>query len=359
MSNFTHIELIQYRNYRHRSFRFDARIVGICGSNGSGKTNLLDAIYYLCFTRSYFSKPDSRNAQHGTLGFRLEGQLENEGSTDQLLCIVRETGKKEFFLNNEPYQKFSAHIGRYPCVMIAPDDAELITGGSEERRKFIDTILSQTAPVYLDHLIVYNKVLLQRNSLLKNIHGEPHGEEVLAVLDSQLAAAGQPVFEMRRQFLDDFIPEVLKQYQAIAGKQEHIQIQYQSSLLEGTLLDLLHASRESDYYRQRTTVGVHKDDLNLQMDDLSFKQTASQGQRKSLLFALKLAEYYFIAQVKKRPPILLLDDIFEKLDGDRMLNLLQKVCVELPGQIFITDTHAARLEEALNALGQKHQMIEL
>lgn len=364
MSNFIHIQLTQFRNYGHADFGFDHRVVGICGPNGSGKTNLLDALYYLCFTRSYFSKPDTKNAQHGTMGFRLEGKVNNNSSKkasdiDTLLCIIRETGKKEFLLNEEPYLKFSEHIGRYPCVMIAPDDAELITGGSEERRKFIDTILSQTTPDYLRHLIAYNKVLAQRNALLKNGFEGRNTEAVLTILDRQLAVEGQPIFALRQQFLLDFLPEVIQQYEGVAGKPENVTLDYQSPLMNGPLESLLKASREKDFYRQRTTAGIHKDELNIQLDGQPFKQLASQGQRKSLLFALKLAEYYFIARVKSRPPILLLDDVFEKLDATRMLNLLEKVCGQLKGQVFITDTHADRLRSALEALGQAHQMIEL
>lgn len=360
VSHFTNIQLTQFRNYDFRTFDFKDRVIGICGPNGSGKTNLLDAIYYLCFTRSYFSKPDARNAQNGTDGFRLEGLVANGVQQDQLVCILRETGKKEFSLNKEIYKKFSEHIGRFPCVMIAPDDAELITGGSEQRRKFIDTILSQTEPGYLKHLIDYNKILLQRNSLLKNNSADQrHTAEVLDVLDEQLINAGNPIHAIRKRFLLAFIPAVLEQYEGIAGKGEALEIQYQSPLDKGDFKALLMASREKDYFRQRTSVGIHKDELLLQMEDFAFKQLASQGQRKSLLFALKLAEYFFIGQQKRQPPMLLLDDVFEKLDADRMLNLLKKVCQQLSGQIFITDTHPERLQEAMEQLGQSHQLIQL
>lgn len=359
VSHFTNIQLTQFRNYDYRSFDFNDRVVGICGPNGSGKTNLLDAIYYLCFTRSYFSKPDARNAQHGTDGFRLEGLVQDGEQQDQLVCILRETGKKEFSINKEVYKKFSGHIGRFPCVMIAPDDAELITGGSEERRKFIDTILSQTEPGYLKQLIDYNKILAQRNSLLKNAQGQMNSSDLLSVLDEQLVRAGDPIYTTRKRFLKVFIPAVLEQYEGIAGKAEALEMTYQSPLDKGDFKQLLTQSRDKDYYRQRTTVGIHKDELLLQMEALPFKQLASQGQRKSLLFALKLAEYFFIGKVKQKPPVLLLDDVFEKLDAGRMLNLLKKVCQQLSGQIFISDTHPERLGEAMAALDQSHQLIQL
>lgn len=359
MAQFTNIQLTQFRNYDYQSFDFNDRIVGICGPNGSGKTNLLDAIYYLCFTRSYFTKPDARNARHGTEGFRLEGLVQQQREEDQLVCIFRETGKKEFLMNKEAYKKFSEHIGRFPCVMIAPDDSELITGGSEARRKFIDTILSQTQPGYLRHLIDYNRILAQRNSLLKNGQPQMHMTDVLSVLDEQLVQAGSPIRGFRKDFFKAFIPAVLTQYAGIAGKEETLELTYQSPLDKGDFKALLMQSREKDIYRQRTTVGIHKDELLLQMQSLPFKQLASQGQRKSLLFALKLAEYFFIGEVKKQPPVLLLDDVFEKLDAHRMLNLLKKVCQQLSGQIFITDTHPERLAEAMDTLKQSHQLIQL
>ncbi|HEY0298819.1 MAG TPA: DNA replication and repair protein RecF [Arachidicoccus sp.] len=360
MPLFKKISLVQFRNYMSQSFDFNKRVIGIYGANGSGKTNLLDAIYYLCFTKSYFSKPDAKNATHGLQGFRLDAKVQDNHFEHQLTCILRETGKKEFYADDEVVKKFSSHIGRFPCVMIAPDDSTLITGASEERRKFLDTILSQLYPHYLQSLIDYNRILLQRNSCLKNMSEHQSSNfDLLDVLDTQLANAGQEIFLKRKEFFESFIPLIIQQYFSIANKEERIEINYQSQLLDQTMQELLKANRQRDLYLQRTSTGIHKDDLVLLMDNEPFKQLASQGQRKSLLFALKLAEYFSIKSIKKHSPILLLDDVFEKLDENRMLNLLSKVCNDTDAQIFITDTHKQRLDDAFGELQLDYQMIEL
>lgn len=360
MFQFSSIKLTQFRNYSFQQFLFNKRIVGICGPNGSGKTNLLDALYYLCFTKSYFSRPDSTSVQQGFDGFRIDGVINNGSEALQLVCILRENGRKEFSVNNEIYKKFSLHIGKYPGVMIAPDDVQLISGGSEDRRSFIDTILSQLSPVYLDHLIKYGKVLQQRNGLLKAAAEHQRLDDALLdILDEQLIALGNTIFEARNSFLRDFIPLVQEQYISIGGDNDEVELTYESQLLKASFANLLQQNRQRDLYLQRTGQGVHKDDIDIQMQRQPFKSVASQGQRKSLLFALKLAEYIVIKNKKGFPPILLLDDVFEKLDEQRMSNLLHKVCNENNGQVFITDTHKERLQEAFDGLRLDYQLIEL
>ena len=352
--------LTQFRNYVMSSFDLKERIIGICGPNGSGKTNLLDAIHYLCFTRSYFSRPDTQNVHHGLQGFRLQGSLLKYEESHELICILRENNKKELMINGELYKKFSNHIGQFPCVMIAPDDVELITGSSEERRKLIDTILSQLNPAYLQELILYTKILQQRNSLLKSFAEQQKIDETLLdILDNQLAEKGQKLFDWRNIFLKEFLPLVKEQYLSIADTEDNIEIVYDSQLSDQFLLPLLRENRQRDLYIQRTGCGTHKDDLTLSMKGLPFKSLASQGQRKSLLFAFKLAEYIILKNYKGFSPILLLDDVFEKLDSVRMHNLLYKVCVQENGQVFITDTHKHRLEEAFTNLHVSYQLIEL
>ena len=353
------ISIIQFKNYSNRTFQFNERIVGICGNNGVGKTNLLDAIHYLCFTKSYFTR-DALNIQNGQQGFRVDGELELNGKKEKTVCILRETGKKEFSVNESPYEKFSEHIGRYPCVIIAPDDIQIITDGSEERRRFLDALLSQIDKDYLQHLINYNKLLLQRNSLLKSFYETGNKNlSLLDVLDEQLLKPGDYIFEKRKQFLLSFLPRVKNLYTEIARQEEETELHYQSEMNQCTFKELLHLNRQRDIAAQRTTGGIHRDDLVFNLNGQLFKNIASQGQRKSLLFALKLSEMDVLKENKDFAPILLLDDVFEKLDEGRIANLLRRVCIENNGQVFITDTNEERLSQHLDILTIKYQLIIL
>ncbi|MFP5042758.1 DNA replication/repair protein RecF [Parasediminibacterium sp. JCM 36343] len=354
------ISLVQFRNYASQQFAFTEKVVGICGLNGSGKTNLLDAIYYLGFTKSYFTRSDSQNVHHGTEGMRLQGEFLLNDEPQQVVSILRENNRKEFSINGSEYKKFSEHIGRLPCVMIAPDDIALIIGGSEERRKFIDTILSQIDREYLQQLIDYTKILQQRNSLLKQANEQGNiNEALLQILNEQLAHNGEWIYKQRSLFLGSFLQLTSEFYTRIAGKDDMVAISYESNLQNGAMLQLLQSSRQKDMVLQRTTIGVHKDDLIVKMGERPFKNEASQGQRKSLLFALKLAEWQTLKTQKGFSPILLLDDVFEKLDEERMHNLLGWVCTDNGGQVFITDTHKERLQGQLGAIGVAYQLIEL
>ncbi len=360
------IILTQFKNYGFSSFTFTEKVVGICGLNGIGKTNLLDSLYYLCFTKSYFSRTEQLSVQFGQDGLRLEGHFElNEhpgesGGRFKVVCINRGTARKEISVNDDQYDKFSRHIGRFTCVMIAPDDVTLVTGGSEERRKFIDTTLCQLDADYLQQLITYNKVLQQRNSLLKGFSEQGYTDfTLLDVLDAQLLIPGNIIWNKRRTFTAALIEKAKVLYRQIAGNKEMVELDYESSLNNTPFEQLLREGRAKDLLLQRTGSGIHKDDLLMQLDGQLFKNIASQGQRKSLLFALKLAEYELLKAEKGFAPILLLDDVFEKLDDQRMQNLLHHVCVENDGQVFITDTHPERLEARLKALGEGYQLIGL
>lgn len=367
MLHLNKIVLTQFKNYPSAAFEFKERVTGICGCNGKGKTNLLDAIYYLCFTKSYFSKSDLLNVQFNADGFRLEGDLtqtlsKGEGFADtfNVVSIFRGAGKKEVLVNDVAYEKFSSHIGKFPCVMVAPDDIEMITGGSEQRRRFIDTVLSQVDAVYLQHLIFYNKVLLQRNSLIKNFAGQNNRDmQLLQVLDEQLVPPGNEIYKRRKKFLESLIPLAKDFYHQIADNSEQVELNYESRLNEKTFEELLVQSRERDLASQRSNAGIHKDDLGALLNGQPFKAVASQGQKKSLLFALKLAEFEMLKENKGFAPLLLLDDVFEKLDDLRMQNLLKWVCVNNESQVFITDTHLERLRASLDNFGFKAQIIEL
>lgn len=354
------LKLLQFRNYPEAHFRFSERIVGICGANGTGKTNLLDAIHYLSLTKSYFSRPDSQSVSHGAQGMRIEGDVAVKDKHHRLVCILRENNRKEFLVNGEAYRKFSEHIGKFPCVMIAPDDVELVTGGSEERRNFLDAILCQSDAAYLQQLIAYNRILQQRNSFLKqSAESGSMDNALLETLDEQLDTNGQFIFDQRSNFMRQFLPLVIHHYRRIAEKDDAVDVKYESQLLQGTLKELLSASLQKDLLLQRTTMGIHKDDLEIFMNGMAFKSQASQGQRKSLLFALKLAEWDVLRETKGFEPILLLDDVFEKLDQHRMHNLLDWVCADNEGQVFITDTHKDRLTQQLEDIGVQYQVIEL
>jgi DNA replication and repair protein RecF len=365
MLRLQHISLVQFKNYSNRSFDFTERIIGICGKNGVGKTNLLDAIHYLCFTKSYFTRLDSANVQHGNIGFRIEANLllnDNHDSyrEEKAVCILRETGRKEFWINDGIYEKFSQHIGHYPCVVIAPDDAELITGESKERRTFLDALLCQLDAEYMKQLIVYKKILEQRNSLLKTFAESGNKNfSLLDVLDEQLIKPGNYVFNKRKEFLISFLPLAKHLYNDISKQPEDVNLFYESELLLASFEELLKLNRSKDCIVQRTTSGIHRDDLEIQLGKQDFKTIASQGQRKSLLFALKLAEMEVLKKKKGFAPLLLLDDVFEKLDEDRISNLLNKVCVENDGQVFITDTNEERLRSHLSQLKVAFEMIRL
>jgi DNA replication and repair protein RecF len=353
--------ITQFKNYQQVSFDFPNRITGICGLNGVGKTNLLDALYYCCFTRSYFTATDTQNIRFNTDGFRLAAQCHYLGANEELVCIHRGNGKsKSISLNGVPYPKFSQHIGHYPAVMIAPDDIDIITGSSEERRKYLDTLFAQFDAAYLDALIQYNRILTQRNSLLKQLAEQPHQNlTLLDVYDEQLIPIGQALFEKRKAYTEELVPDILELYSLLASKPEAISVRYKSALNDQPFDALLARNRSRDLFIQRTSVGVHKDDLVCLLDDQPFKQTASQGQRKSLLFALKLAEYRMLQHKKGFAPLLFLDDVFEKLDAHRMQNLLDWVAGLKDAQVFITDTHEDRLHAALSRCTDDYAILDL
>lgn len=354
------LSLYHFKNYEQKEFLFDKKIIGLCGPNGVGKTNLLDALYFLCFTKSYFSRTDASAATGGAGGFRIEGFLKKGEENETCCCLTRETGKKEFSINNTLYNRFSDHIGRYPCIIIAPDDASLINGPGEERRRFLDTLLSQLDHTYLEQLIIYNKILQQRNAALKAYPAPSQLLNMLDVYDGQVAQAAQYITDARRAFLNTFSSEVATVYNDISQVGEDIALQYQPSIPhEAGALDFFKQHRQRDIQAQRSTTGPHRDDIEFTYaHGQSFKWIASQGQKKTMLFALKLAALDILKNHNGFSPLLLLDDVFEKLDGQRVRNLLHRVCTG-DGQVFITDTDAHRLVEHIKQIGLDVQIISL
>ena len=341
------------------SFDFAGHITGIYGANGAGKTNLLDAVYYLCVTKSYFNKNEVANIHHGKDGLRLTASFIKNKQPLEVVCIHR-NAKKELSINGIEYNRLSEHIGLLPVVIIAPDDVELITGSSEQRRKYIDAFISQLDADYLQQLMLYNKILQQRNSLLKQFaETRTFNKDLIATLDEQILNPAIAVFEKRSRYLKELIPEVLNSYGEISGFKEDVAISYISALQHQTMESLLRNNLQKDSIAQRTTEGLHRDDLELALAGQPFKTIASQGQRKSLLFALKLAEYNLLKKYKGFAPLLLLDDVFEKLDAERMHKLLKMVCLNPEAQVLITDTHMERLQEAFESLGTEYQLIGL
>lgn len=350
------IILTNFKNYASQTLLFGERLNAFVGLNGMGKTNVLDAIYYLCMCKSYFLSSDSDVILRGGDFLRLEGVFKKNSQREKIVAKVQARRKKIFERNDAPYSVLSEHIGFLPIVMIAPDDTELVKEGSEERRRFLDNTLSQLDNVYLTHLIFYNRVLEQRNSLLKKYaqnmaHPDKFGtegsdlENLLTIYDAQMRPSTTYIFQKRQQFVQDFEPIFNEMYQKISDAREIVKIVYDSQLHTDEAETLWLKSREKDKILQRTTVGIHRDDLSFEMGGKSVKKFGSQGQLKSFVIALKLAQYEILRGIKIEPPILLLDDIFDKLDEERVKNLLQLIINQAYGQIFITDTHEERVNE--------------
>lgn len=356
------LQLTQFKNHPDTRYDFTERIVGITGLNGVGKTNLLDAIHALCFTRGYFSRQDQSLVRHGAVGFRLDGKIRRNDQLHSIQLILRETGKKEIWLDGDLLPRMADHLGRYPVVMIAPDDAELIQGESRSRRQFLDALLSQLVPTYLENLVRFNRLLQQRQALLREMAEKQVSASQLAVLDvldEQWVDTMRVLIPERTRWTTILNDKVSEHYQRIAGIQESIRVSYQSDLLNEDPLSRIRAQRNRDLAAQRNTVGPHRDDLLFQLGDHPFKAIASQGQRKTLLFALKLAERSLLEEELKLPPLLLLDDVFEKLDPKRMQALLSWVADQTHSQVFITDTDPDRLNQHLDPLGTSWQSLTL
>lgn len=343
------LSLLNFKNYQETTLSFHPKINCIVGNNGMGKTNLLDAIHYLSFCKSFFNPIDSQNIRYAEGFFMIQGTFTLKGEKEEIYCGVKKNQKKIFKRNLNEYDRLSEHIGIFPLVMISPADNELILGGGETRRKFLDSIISQYDKIYLEKLIYYNNVLSQRNALLKHFaETRSFDSASLEVWDEQLIMHGEEIYQKRKKFVKDFIPLFEKNYQFISDTNETVQLKYESKLNESDFKTTLLSSIARDRVLQYTTTGVHKDDLDFQLQEQSLKKFASQGQQKSFLLALKLAQFEIIKEIKKISPILLLDDIYDKLDEKRFKKLILLVSGENYGQVFITDTHKQRIEQLFN-----------
>lgn len=344
------ISLLNFKNYPEASIEFNHRINCFTGNNGEGKTNILDAIHYLSFCKSFFNPIDSQNILYEAPFFLIQGSFHNDTQEDDIYCGLKRNQKKQFKRNKKEYQRLSEHIGLYPLVMISPSDSELISEGSENRRKFIDSVIAQFDKEYLDILIHYNKVLSQRNALLKqfSVSGKID-KDSLEIWNIQLISSAEKIYAKRKLFITDFIPIFQKYYELISGGNEIVSLNYISHLNENDFAQLLDSSLKKDLVMEYTTTGIHKDDMEFIMNAHSVKKYASQGQQKSYLIALKLAQFDFIKKIKNITPILLLDDIYDKLDDNRVNHLMKLVSSNNFGQLFITDTHSKRLADLFKA----------
>lgn len=356
-----HLILSNFKNYKESDFDFSNKINCFIGNNGAGKTNILDSIHYLSFCKSYFNPIDTQNILHDEPFFAIHGIFEKNGNGgDKVSCLQRRNSKKQFKLNDKEYDRLSDHIGLYPLVMISPNDRDMINEGSELRRKYFDSVISQFNKLYLDDLISYNKALTQRNVLLKKFAEQNYFDNsALEIWDQQLEKYAEKIYSKRQEFLGEFHKYFQHFYNFITGSKETVEIQYQSQLHEKSLADLLTLSRENDRYTRFTNSGIHKDDFIFSIDGYPLKRFGSQGQQKSFVVAIKLAQFDYTRNVNGFKPIVLLDDIFDKLDDQRVRQLIELVSRNNFGQTFITDTNHERIANLIKQVKIDHQIFEI
>ncbi len=354
------ISLFNYKNFSEANFDFDTKINCFVGKNGIGKTNVLDAIYHLANGKSYFNPLAVQNIKHNEEFFVIDGEFEKADRTEQIVSSFKKGQKKILKRNGKAYEKFSDHIGFIPLVIISPADNDLIIEGSETRRKFIDNVISQLDSIYLQELIQYQKIISQRNALLKYFAlNHVFETDTLSIYNEQLDHLGHAIFEKRKKFIDEFLPIFNKHHKSITDSEETVQIVYESHLFEAKMLTLLEQNLAKDRALQYTSVGIHKDDLSFQIDGFPIKKFGSQGQQKSFLIALKLAQFEFVKKQSGEKPILLFDDIFDKLDEFRVSKIVAMVNQEEFGQLFISDTHPERTETIVKTTHQSYKIFNL
>ena len=345
--------LINFKNIAQAEITLSERINCFVGDNGAGKTNVLDAVYYLSMSKSALSMTDGQSVRHGEDFFVVEGTYAGDsGSNDTVNCSFLRRSGKVLKLNGKEYDRMADHVGRFPVVMVSPQDSVLITDAAEERRRYLNAFLSQLDRDYLASLMRYNAVLAERNRFLKS----SSDEQMLQIYDMQLADHAARIYERRRDIIERMRPLVAEFYRQLSGDREQVEIEYRSELASASMGELLLASRERDIVSGFTTSGVHRDDMSLRIGGYPLRKYGSQGQQKSFLMSLKLAQYRILAEVCGERPLLLLDDLFDKLDTSRVENLLSLVAGDGFGQIFITDCNRSRLETILSRAGEKYAL---
>ena len=350
------ISLLNYRNLQEVEIAFSPKINCLIGSNGMGKTNLLDAVYYLSFCKSAINASDSSNIMHDAPFFMLQGYYcSDSGVEREVSCGLKRGEKKQFRRDGKLYERLSDHIGSVPLVMVSPADVSMVSESGEERRRFVNAVLSQMDREYMSAMQQYNRLLLQRNKMLKD---QVVDRALLEVIDMRMSALAQPIYEARKRFVDDLRPIVAEYYKAVSGDSEQVDIQYESELADASLESILSASFEKDRIMKHTTSGVHRDDFAFTMNGHPIRRFGSQGQQKSFLVSLKFAQYEIMKRNYGFAPILLLDDVFDKLDMGRISNLLQMVASNDFGQIFITDSNKVRMAGIVDGLTQDRAYFE-
>ena len=351
------LTVVNYKNIPSVDIALSEKINCFLGDNGAGKTNLIDAIYYLSFCKSFFHSVEQQNVMHNESFFMIQGAYQREEKDEQISSGYKVGGKKQFKRNQKKYKKFSEHIGLIPLVIITPSDSNLMMGGSDERRKFLDGVISQYDKDYLFHLVRYNKVLLQRNTLLKQFaENNQFDETTLGIFDEQLVKFGSVVYQKRKSFLESFIPVFQKYYIFLSSEKEQVDLIYHSQLHDNNYELLIAHNQNKDRVIQNTGVGVHKDDHILNLGDFPIKTFGSQGKQKKYLISLKLAQYEYLKKISGLKPILLLDDIFDKLDKKRVGKIIELVNQDSFGQIFLSDTNREHLDDILQEVNVKHKI---
>ncbi|MDO8365638.1 MAG: DNA replication/repair protein RecF [Saprospiraceae bacterium] len=354
------LKLTNFKSYAAQTFDFSPRLNCLTGLNGVGKTNVLDAVHFLCLCKSNAGLNDRHLVHHGESFFRVEGQFQTDGGAVKIAAKFQTGQRKEIERNGNVYERLVDYIGQFPVVMIAPDDVSLVQDGSEDRRRFLDSTLSQISSDYLQNLLIYNALLKQRNALLKHFGEQKRFDSILLEsLDRQMPVPAKAIFEQRRKFSEALQPLFLEYYATISGSRETVGVRYESDLEKGDFSLLMQEALEKDRFLQRSTVGPHRDDLALFMDGQAVKRFASQGQLKSFLLALRLAQYEVLRREKNISPILLLDDIFDKLDTQRVRQLVALLISRNFGQIFITDTQRERIESVIASFSGEYKIFEV
>ncbi len=343
------LSIINYKNIKQAEIEFLPKINCFIGQNGSGKTNVLDAVYYLSYCKSHSNSIDSQNINHEEDFFVIQGEYLVNEKEEQIYCGLKRKQRKVFRRNKKEYERLSEHIGLLPLVLISPNDSSLIAEGSDERRRFVDSIISQYDKEYLHALIQYNNALQQRNSLLK---AHATDAALYEIWEGQMVLHGLFIFERRTAFIAEFTPIFQEFYQYLSKNNEHVSLSYESQLQKEPFATQLARSRERDNLLGYTSKGTHKDELEMLLGEYPIKRVGSQGQNKTYLIALKLAQFKFLKKISKITPILLLDDIFDKLDSSRVTQIVHLVSEDNFGQIFITDTNREHLDEILKQIHQ-------